>query len=248
MLKLYFTLLKSAVARIVVCRGICGELAIEELRDIERRWQAMANLKLFAEQHHQTEMLEALFRRLRITQLSETDYDTDLTSIDELQKVTVDDLDAQFVGTIMPWENVNEISELMKFLILRWLDRFNAGGTGDRVVSDDWYGYARADGVRYQIWSLVVTVMRELADRYWVECYAIHLFAAWAKVIELLPMLKAAMLEAAYHHEILEKFETTVRAIPERVVSPTTALFALPCPTFNPDYDTNEIWDEKSEH
>ena len=243
MLKLYFTLLKSAVARIVVCRGICGGLGIEELRDSERRLQAVANLKLFAEQHHHTEMLEALFRRLRITQLNETDYDTDLTSIDELQKVTVDDLDAQFVGTIMPWENVNEISELMKFLILRWLDRFNAGGTGDRVVSDDWYGYACADGVRYQIWSLVVTVMRELADRYWVECYAIHFFAAWARVIERLPML-----EAAYHHEILEKFETTVRAIPERVVSPATALFALPCPTFNPDYDTNEIWDEKSEH
>ena len=188
-------------------------------------------------------MLEPLFRRLRITRLNETDYDTDLTSIDELQKVTVDDLNAQFIDTIMPWENVNEISELMKFLILRWIDRFNAGGTGDRVVSDDWYGYARADGVRYQIWSLVITVMRELIDRYWVECYAIRLFAAWAKAIELLPVL-----ESAYHHEILEKFETTVRAIPERVVSPATALFALPCPTFNPDYDTNEIWDEKSEH
>ena len=236
MLKLYFTLLKSAVARIVVCRGICGGLGIEELRDSERRLQAVANLKLFAEQHHHTEMLEALFRRLRITQLNETDYDTDLTSIDELQKVTVDDLDAQFVGTIMPWENVNEISELMKFLILRWLDRFDVG-------SDDRYSYALVDGVRYQIWSLVVTVMRELADRYWVECYAIYLFAAWAKVIELLPML-----EAAYNYEILEKFETTVRAIPERVVSPANALFALPCPTFNPDYDTNEIWDEKSEH
>ena len=136
----------------------------------------------------------------------------------------------------MPWENVNEISELMKFLILRWLDRFDVG-------SDDRYSYALVDGVRYQIWSLVVTVMRELADRYWVECYAIYLFAAWAKVIELLPML-----EAAYNYEILEKFETTVRAIPERVVSPANALFALPCPTFNPDYDTNEIWDEKSEH
>ena len=244
MLKLYFTLLRSAVARIVVCRGMCGELAIEELRDRERRLQTVASLKLFAEQHHHTEMLEALFRRLRITQLNETDYDTDLTSIDELQKVTVDDLDAQFTGTIMPWENVNEISELMKFLILRWLDRFNAGGTGDRVVSDDWYGYALTDGVRYQIWSLVVTVMRELADRYWVECYAIHLFAAWAKVTELLPIT----LEAAYDREILEKFKTTVRAIPERVVSPANALFALPCPTFNPDYDTNEIWDEKSEH
>ena len=86
-------------------------------------------------------------------------------------------------------------------------------------------------------------MMRELADRYWVECCAIHFFAAWARVIERLPML-----EAAYHHEILEKFETTVRAIPERVVSPANALFALPCPRFNPDYDTNEIWDEKSEH
>ena len=236
MLKLYFTLLKSAVARIVVCRGICGGLGIEELRDSERRLQAVANLKLFAEQHHHTEMLNALLRRLCVVQLNETDYDTDLTSIDELQKVTVDDLDAQFVGTIMPWENVNEISELMKFLILRWLDRFDVG-------SDDRYSYALVDGVRYQIWSLVVTVMRELADRYWVECYAIYLFAAWAKVIELLPML-----EAAYNYEILEKFETTVRAIPERVVSPANALFALPCPTFNPDYDTNEIWDEKSEH
>lgn len=76
MLKLYFTLLKSAVARIVVCRGICGEPAIEELRNSERRLQAVANLKLFAEQHHHTEMLEALFHRLRITQLNETDYDT----------------------------------------------------------------------------------------------------------------------------------------------------------------------------
>ena len=237
MLKLYFTLLKSVVSRIVVCRGICGGLGIEELRDSERRSQMVANLQLFAEQHHHTEMLEALFRRLRITQLNETDYDTDLTSIDELQKVTVDDLDAQFLGTIMPWENVNEISELMKFLILRWLDRLNVG-------SGEWYNYALADGVRYQIWSLVVTVMRELTDRYWVECYAIHLFAAWAKVTELLPIL----LEAAYDHEILEKFKTTVRAIPERVVSPANALFALPCPAFNPDYDTNEIWDGKSEH
>ena len=237
MLKLYFTLLKSAVARIVVCRGICGELGIEELKDSERRSQMVANLQRFAEQHHHTEMLEALFRRLRITQLNETDYDTDLTSIDELQKVTVDDLNAQFIDTIMPWENVNEISELMKFLILRWLDRLNVG-------SGEWYNYVLADGVRYQIWSLVVTVMRELADRYWVECYAIHLFAAWAKVTELLPIT----LEAAYDREILEKFKTTVRAIPEKVVSPANALFALPCPTFNPDYDTNEIWDEKSEH
>ena len=76
MLKLYFTLLKSAVARIVVCRGICGGLGIEELRDSERRLQAVANLKLFAEQHHHTEMLEALFRRLCVVQLNETDYDT----------------------------------------------------------------------------------------------------------------------------------------------------------------------------
>ena len=236
MLKLYFTLLKSVVSRIVVCRGICGELGIEKLKDSERQSQIVANLQLFAEQHHHTEALNEIMHRLRIVQLNETDYDTDLTSIDELQKVTVDDLNAQFIDTIMPWENVNEISELMKFLILRLLDRFDVG-------SDDRYSYALADGVRYQIWSLVVTVMRELADRYWVECYAIHFFAAWARVIERLPML-----EAAYHHEILEKFETTVRAIPEKVVSPATALFALPCPTFNPDYDTNEIWDEKSEH
>ena len=232
MLKFYFEMLRSVVATVVACK----ELGIDEAPYSSELTELVIDLQLFAEQHHHTEMLNALLRRLCVVQLNETDYDTDLTSIDELQKVTVDDLDAQFVGTIMPWENVNEISELMKFLILRWLDRFDVG-------SDDRYSYALVDGVRYQIWSLVVTVMRELADRYWVECYAIYLFAAWAKVIELLPML-----EAAYNYEILEKFETTVRAIPERVVSPANALFALPCPTFNPDYDTNEIWDEKSEH
>ena len=244
MIRLYFELLKSVLIRNIVYKRLgttTAEVGTNGFRDSEALMEMITDLQLFAEQHHHTEALNEIMHRLRIVKTNETDYGTELTSSLEYDQVTVGDLEVRFNYYWTSWETVNEMSELMKFLILRWLDRFNAGGTGDRVVSDDWYGYARADGVRYQIWSLVVTVMRELADRYWVECYAIRLFAAWAKVIELLPTS-----EVVYDCKTLERLKTAVSEIPEKVASLDSVTFMAPCPICNPDYDVNKIWDEKA--
>ena len=181
--------------------------------------EAVTDLQLFAKQHHHAEMLEALFRRLRITQINETDYDVELTSIEELCKLRIDDLEEQFADNRPQWEQLNEISELMKFLILRWLDRIH-----DMCV------------IKTRIWSLVVTVLRVSVDQRWLEHHTIHLLAAWSKVSELLPTLKDV-----YNHETLARLETAVSEIPEKVTGLAMSEFVGP-------YDTNVIWDEKDEH
>ena len=135
---------------------------------------------------------------MRITQLNETDYDTDLTYIDELQKVTVDDLNAQFIDTIMPWENVNEISELMKFLILRWLDRIH-----DLCL------------IKKRCWALLLIVNQLTINQFFVY-YALQLHIAWSDVMKLLPYTTRETT-VDDDREILERLKTAVSAIPEKV-------------------------------
>lgn len=228
MIRLYFELLKSVLIRNIIYKGLgvnTVEVDTNGFRDSEALMEMITDLQLFAEQHHHTEALNEIMHRLRIVQLNETDYGTELTSSLEFDQMTVGDLEVRFNYYWTSWGTVNEVSELMKFLILRWIDR-----PSNKFVLKNW------------IWNLVVTVMRVSVDQCWMQCHTIYLFAAWSDVMKLLPTLKDV-----YNHETLARLETTVRAIPERVVSPTTALFALPCPTFNPDYDTNKIWDEKAD-
>ena len=222
MIRLYFELLKSAVARTVVCKSLGTDgvlIGTDGSTDSERLAKTVADLQLFAEQHRHTEMLDEIMHRLRIVKTSETDYDTELTSVEELCKLRSDDLEWRFQYFWVSWESVNEVSELMKFLILRWLDRIH-----DMCV------------IKTRIWSLVVTVLRVSVDQRWLEHHTIHLLAAWSKVSELLPTLKDV-----YNHETLARLETAVREIPEKVTGLAMSEFVGP-------YDTNVIWDEKDEH
>ena len=193
MLKFYFEMLRPVVATVVACK----ELGIDEAPYSSELTELVIDLQLFAEQHHHTEMLNALLRRLCVVQLNETDYDTDLASISELRKVTVDDLDEQFISACTPWRELNKVSELMKFLTLRWVDRFN-------VVFV----------VRHRIWTLVAIAVRcyRQTGR---QRYLQQLLTGWSKVTELLQTL-----DDVDDREALERIETTVRAIPEKVVFP----------------------------
>ena len=228
MIRLYFELLKSAVARTVVCKSLGTDgvlIGTDGSTDSERLAKTVADLQLFAEQHRHTEMLDEIMHRLRIVKTNETDYDTELTSVEELCKLRSDDLEWRFQYFWVSWESVNEVSELMKFLILRWIDR-----PSNKFVLKNW------------IWNLVVTVMRVSIDQCWMQCHTIYLFAAWSDVMKLLPTS-----EVVYDCETLERLKTAVSEIPEKVASPDTSMIVAPCPTCNPDYDTNKIWDEKAD-
>ena len=228
MIRLYFELLKSVLIRNIIYKRLgvnTVEVDTNGFRDSETLMEMITDLQLFAEQHHHTEALNEIMHRLRIVKLSETDYGTELTSSLEFDQMTVGDLEVRFNYYWTSWGTVNEVSELMKFLILRWIDR-----PSNKFVLKNW------------IWNLVVTVMRVSIDQCWMQCHTIYLFAAWSDVMKLLPTV-----EVVYDCETLEQLKTAVSEIPEKVASPDTAMIVAPCPTCNPDYDTNKIWDEKAD-
>lgn len=229
MIRLYFELLKSVLIRNIVYKRLgintVEVVGTDEFRDSEALMEMITDLQLFAEQYQHTEALNEIMHRLRIVKLSETDYGTELTSSLEFDQVTVGDLEVRFNYYWTSWGTVNEVSELMKFLILRWIDR-----PSNKFVLRNW------------IWNLVVTVMRVSVDQGWMQWHIIQLFAVWSKVIELLPTS-----EVCYDPETLERLKTAVSEIPEKVASLDSPTIVAPCPTCNPDYDTNKIWDEKTD-
>ena len=228
MIRLYFELLKSVLIRNIIYKRLgvnTVEVDTNGFRDSEALMEMITDLQLFAEQHHHTEMLNEIMHRLRIVQLNETDYGTELTSSLEFDQMTVGDLEVRFNYYWTSWGTVNEVSELMKFLILRWIDR-----PSNKFVLKNW------------IWNLVVTVMRVSVDQRWMQCHTIQLFAAWSDVMKLLPTV-----EVVYDRETLERLKTAVSEIPEKVASLDSPTIVAPCPTCNPDYDTNKIWDEKAD-
>lgn len=228
MIRLYFELLKSVLIRNIIYKRLgvnTVEVDTNGFRDSEALMEMITDLQLFAEQHHHTEALNEIMHRLRIVQLNETDYGTELTSSLEYDQVTVGDLEVRFNYYWTSWGTVNEVSELMKFLILRWIDR-----PSNKFVLKNW------------IWNLVVTVMRVSIDQCWMQCHTIYLFAAWSDVMKLLPTS-----EVAYDQETLERLKTAVSEIPEKIPGLDSVTIVAPCPTCNPDYDTNKIWDEKAD-
>lgn len=228
MIRLYFELLKSVLIRNIIYKRLgvnTVEVDTNGFRDSEALMEMITDLQLFAEQHHHTEALNEIMHRLRIVQLNETDYGTELTSSLEFDQMTVGDLEVRFNYYWTSWGTVNEVSELMKFLILRWIGR-----PSNKFVLKNW------------IWNLVVTVMRVSVDQCWMQCHTIYLFAAWSDVMKLLPTS-----EVVYDCETLERLKTAVSEIPEKVASPDTSMIVAPCPTCNHDYDTNKIWDEKAD-
>ena len=228
MIRLYFELLKSVLIRNIVYKRLgttTAEVGTDGLKDSEALTEMITDLQLFAGQHHHTEALNEIMHRLRIVKLSETDYGTELTSSLELDQVTVVDLEVRFNYHWPSWETVNEMSELMKFLILRWIDR-----PSNKFVLKNW------------IWNLVVTVMRVSVDQCWMQWHIIQLFAVWSDVIGLLPTA-----EVVYDPETLERLKTAVSEISEKVASLDSPTIVAPCPTCNPDYDANKIWEEKAD-
>lgn len=229
MIRLYFELLKSVLIRNIIYKRLgvntVEVVGTDEFRDSEALMEMITDLQLFAEQHHHTEALNEIMHRLRIVQLNETDYGTELTSSLEFDQMTVGDLEVRFNYYWTSWGTVNEVSELMKFLILRWIGR-----PSNKFVLKNW------------IWNLVVTVMRVSIDQCWMQCHTIYLFAAWSDVMKLLPTS-----EVVYDCETLERLKTAVSEIPEKVAGPDTSMIVAPCPTCNPDYDVNKIWDEKAD-
>ena len=228
MIRLYFELLKSVLIRNIIYKRLgvnTVEVDTNGFRDSEALMEMITDLQLFAEQHHHTEALNEIMHRLRIVQLNETDYGTELTSSLEFDQMTVGDLEVRFNYYWTSWGTVNEVSELMKFLILRWIDR-----PSNKFVLKNW------------IWNLVVTVMRVSVDQCWMQCHTIYLFAAWSDVMKLLPTV-----EVVYDRETLERLKTAVSEIPEKVASLDSPTIVAPCPTCNPDYDANKIWDEKTD-
>ena len=228
MIRLYFELLKSVLIRNIIYKRLgvnTVEVDTNGFRDSEALMEMITDLQLFAEQHHHTEALNEIMHRLRIVQLNETDYGTELTSSLEFDQMTVGDLEVRFNYYWTSWGTVNEVSELMKFLILRWIDR-----PSNKFVLKNW------------IWNLVVTVMRVSVGQCWMQCHTIQLFAAWSDVMKLLPTV-----EVVYDRETLERLKTAVSEIPEKVASLDSSTIVAPCPTCNPDYDANKIWDEKAD-
>ena len=200
MIRLYFELLKSVLIRNIIYKRLgvnTVEVDTNGFRDSEALMEMITDLQLFAEQHHHTEALNEIMHRLRIVQLNETDYGTELTSSLEFDQMTVGDLEVRFNYYWTSWGTVNEVSELMKFLILRWIDR-----PSNKFVLKNW------------IWNLVVTVMRVSVDQRWMQCHTIYLFAAWSDVMKLLPTV-----EVVYDCETLERLKTAVSEIPEKVAS-----------------------------
>lgn len=195
MLRLYFELLKPEITTIAAWR----ERGLDDvILGIGKPTEAVTDLQLFAKQHHQTEMLEALFRRLRITQINETDYDVELTSIEELCKLRIDDLEEQFADNRPQWEQLNEISELMKFLILRWVDRIH-----DLCL------------IKKRCWALFLIVNQLTINQFFVY-YALQLHSAWSAVMKLLPYTThETTIED--DRETLERLKTAVSAIPDKV-------------------------------
>lgn len=229
MIRLYFELLKSVLIRNIIYKRLgvntVEVVGTDEFRDSEALMEMITDLQLFAEQHHHTEALNEIMHRLRIVQLNETDYGTELTSSLEFDQMTVGDLEVRFNYYWTSWGTVNEVSELMKFLILRWIGR-----PSNKFVLKNW------------IWNLVVTVMRVSIDQCWMQCHTIYLFAAWSDVMKLLPTS-----EVVYDCETLERLKTAVSAIPEKIPGLDSVTIVAPCPTCNPDYDVNKIWDEKAD-
>lgn len=229
MIRLYFELLKSVLIRNIIYKRLgvntVEVVGTDEFRDSEALMEMITDLQLFAEQHHHTEALNEIMHRLRIVQLNETDYGTELTSSLEFDQMTVGDLEVRFNYYWTSWGIVNEVSELMKFLILRWIGR-----PSNKFVLKNW------------IWNLVVTVMRVSIDQCWMQCHTIYLFAAWSDVMKLLPTS-----EVVYDCETLERLKTAVSAIPEKIPGLDSVTIVAPCPTCNPDYDVNKIWDEKAD-
>ena len=195
MIRLYFELLKPEITTIAAWR----ERGLDDvILGIGKPTEAVTDLQLFAKQHHHTEMLEALFRRLRITQINETDYDVELTSIEELCKLRIDDLEEQFTDNRPQWEQLNEISELMKFLILRWLDRIH-----DLCL------------IKKRCWALLLIVNQLTINQFFVY-YALQLHVAWSDVMKLLPYT-ARETTNDDDRETLERLRTAVSAIPDKV-------------------------------
>ena len=228
MIRLYFELLKSVLIRNIVYKRLgttTAEVGTDGLKDSEALTEMITDLQLFAEQHHHTEALNEIMHRLRIVKLSETDYGTELTSSLELDQVTVVDLEVRFNYYWTSWGTVNEASELMKFLILRWIDR-----PRNKFVLKNW------------IWNLVVTVMQVSVDQCWMQCHTIYLFAAWSDVMKLLPTV-----EVVYDCETLERLKTAVSEIPEKVASLDSPTIVAPCTTCKLDGDTTKMWDEKTD-
>ena len=228
MIRLYFELLKSVLIRNIIYKRLDVNTVVVDtngFRDSEALMEMITDLQLFAEQHHHTEALNEIMHRLRIVKLNETDYGTELTSSLEFDQMTVGDLEVRFNYYWTSWGTVNEVSELMKFLILRWIDR-----PSNKFVLKNW------------IWNLVVTVMRVSIDQCWMQCHTIYLFAAWSDVMKLLPTS-----EVVYDCKTLERLKTAVSEIPDKVASLDSPTIVAPCPTCNPDYDTNKIWDEKAD-
>lgn len=195
MLRLYFELLKPEITTIAAWR----ERGLDDvILGIGKPTEAVTDLQLFAKQHHHTEMLEALFRRLRITQINETDYDVELTSIEELCKLRIDDLEEQFADNRPQWEQLNEISELMKFLILRWLDRIH-----DLCL------------IKKRCWALL-SIVNQLTINQFFTYYALQLHIAWSDVMRLLPYTTHETT-VDDDRETLEQLKTAVSAIPDKV-------------------------------
>ena len=195
MLRLYFELLKPEITTIAAWR----ERGLDDvILGIGKPTEAVTDLQLFAKQHHQTEMLEALFRRLRITQINETDYDVEFISIEELCKLRIDDLEEQFTDNRPQWEQLNEISELMKFLILRWLDRIH-----DLFL------------IKKRCWALFF-IVEPLTINQFFAYYALQLHVAWSEVIQLLPYTTRETT-VDDDRETLERLKTVVSAIPDKV-------------------------------
>ena len=228
MIRLYFELLKSVLIRNIVYKRLgttTAEVGTDGLKDSEALTEMITDLQLFAGKYQHTEALNEIMHRLRIVKVNETDYGTELTSSLEFDQVTVGDLEVRFNYYWTSWGTVNEVSELMKFLILRWVDR-----PSNKFVLKNW------------IWNLVVTVMRVSVDQHWMQWHIIQLFAVWSDFIGLLPTA-----EVVYDCETLERLKTAVSAIPEKVASLDSPTLVAPCPTCNPDYDANKIWDEKAD-
>lgn len=195
MLRLYFELLKPEITTIAAWR----ERGLDDvILGIGKPTEAVTDLQLFAKQHHHTEMLEALFRRLRITQINETDYDVELTSIEELCKLRIDDLEEQFADNRPQWEQLNEISELMKFLILRWLDRIH-----DLCL------------IKKRCWALL-SIVNQLTINQFFTYYALQLHIAWSDVMRLLPYTTHETT-VDDDRETLEQLKTAVSAIPDKM-------------------------------
>ena len=228
MIRLYFELLKSVLIRNIVYKRLgttTAEVGTDGLKDSEALTEMITDLQLFAGKYQHTEALNEIMHRLRIVKVNETDYGTELTSSLEFDQVTGGDLEVRFNYYWTSWGTVNEVSELMKFLILRWVDR-----PSNKFVLKNW------------IWNLVVTVMRVSVDQHWMQWHIIQLFAVWSDFIGLLPTA-----EVVYDCETLERLKTAVSAIPEKVASLDSPTLVAPCPTCNPDYDANKIWDEKAD-